>query len=63
MQIDVKFKDEENDTVVEGKFNPTEISFLLQYAVNHLMAMGVRFAKGEDESVTLKWPVKPEAMN
>lgn len=43
MQIDVKAKDEEGNIIFEGKLNKREVGFLIQYAVNDLVAAGVQF--------------------
>lgn len=43
MKINVKFKDEDGNVTVEGFLNRNEVSFLLQYAINNLMADGVMF--------------------
>jgi hypothetical protein len=52
MKLAVKFKDKDGNVHLDGVLNQNEISFLLQYAVNSLMAHGVTFAlaKGEENS-------------
>jgi hypothetical protein len=49
MYIQVKAKDEDNNIVLEGKLNQQELSFLLQFAINNLMAAGVEFCVGDEE--------------
>jgi hypothetical protein len=56
MQIEAKFKDEEGNIVVEGRFSPPEISFLLQFAVNHLMSAGVAFLTNEEKEIQMQFP-------
>jgi cytoplasmic iron level regulating protein YaaA (DUF328/UPF0246 family) len=60
MRIDCKFKDEDGNIQVEGHFNKAEISFLLQYAVNNLLAEGVMFNIQQEEQdeneVRIKFP-------
>lgn len=43
MNLEVKARDENGDMLFEGKLNRAEINFLIAYAVNGLMADGVRF--------------------
>jgi hypothetical protein len=43
MQVDVKAKNEDGDILFEGSINKKELSFLLQYSINDLMAAGVMF--------------------
>lgn len=43
MHIDVKTKNENGDIIFEGKLNRNEVSFLLQYSINDLIAAGVEF--------------------
>jgi hypothetical protein len=48
MKIDVKFRDEDGNVTLEGYLNRNEVSFLLQFAINELMAEGVRFNIAND---------------
>lgn len=59
MKLAVKFKDEEGNVHLDGVLNQNEISFLIQYAVNSLMAHGVTFAlaKGADNEEEIKFEV------
>lgn len=54
MKLAVKFRDENGNIQLEGELTKQEVSFLLQFAVNHLLASGVQFELGkpptEDES-------------
>lgn len=43
MKLAVKFKDKDGNVHLEGVLNQNELSFLVQYAVNNLMANGVVF--------------------
>lgn len=43
MMLEVKAKTEEGDLIFEGKLNKREVGFLLQYAINDLVAAGVQF--------------------
>ena len=43
MKISVDFKDKDGVTHVKGELTEKELGFLLQYAVNNLLANGVRF--------------------
>lgn len=43
MMIDIKAKDDEGNILFEGKLNKSEVGFLIQYAVNDLIAAGVQF--------------------
>lgn len=62
MQVDVKAKNEEGDILFEGKINKKELSFLLQYSINDLMAAGVMFNLDEPDddednpAMRIKWP-------
>jgi hypothetical protein len=61
MKIDVKFRDEEGNVVLEGHLNRMETAYLLQYAINNLMAEGVMFnldqeQAEEDETVRFNFP-------
>jgi hypothetical protein len=52
MHLEVKAKDEEGNLLFEGKLNRGEVNFLIAYAVQGLMADGVRFnlePQDEDE--------------
>lgn len=49
MKLDVKAKDDEGNIVFEGKLDKGEVSFLIQYAINDLMAAGVQFHMEQDE--------------
>jgi hypothetical protein len=49
MKLDVKAKDDDGNIVFEGKLDKAEISFLIQYAINDLMAAGVQFRMEQDE--------------
>lgn len=49
MKLDVKAKDDEGNIVFEGKLDKGEVSFLIQYAINDLMAAGVQFRMEQDE--------------
>lgn len=62
MQVDVKAKNEDGDILFEGKINKKELSFLLQYSINDLMAAGVMFNLDEPDddednpAMRIKWP-------
>lgn len=43
MKLKVDFKDENGVTHVKGELTQGEVGFLIQYAVNNLLANGVRF--------------------
>lgn len=43
MKIDVKSKDKEGTVLFEGSLNKIEVGFLLNFAINNLMAMGCIF--------------------
>lgn len=49
MQIECKAKDEEGNIIFEGMLNRKEVSFLLQYSINDLMAAGVLFNLDEPD--------------
>ena len=52
MMLDIKAKDDEGNILFEGKLNKKEVGFLIQYAVNDLVAAGVHFnlqAQSTDE--------------
>lgn len=64
MNLDVKFRDENGDIIVEGKLHNNELSYLVTFAVNNLMAAGVIFNNEQgSDTVKMKWPVKKEEMN
>ena len=43
MRLEVKEKNEEGELETVGTLNPKEVSFLVQYAINELMAKGCIF--------------------
>lgn len=43
MRIEVRERNAEGEVVVVGFLNQKEISYLLQYGINSLMAMGMEF--------------------
>ncbi len=49
MHIDIKTKDEDGNVLFEGKLNRNEVGFLIQYAVNDLIAAGVQFHLDQEE--------------
>ena len=60
MKIKLKFKEGQTGGATEGFLTETEISFLVQYAVNSLMGNGVLFnlqqeVKSEEE-VRIQYP-------
>lgn len=63
MRIEVKERNEETGEIeCAGWLNKTEVSFLLQYAINQLMAIGAVFdlkkeQEEKDESLRIKLPV------
>jgi len=54
MRLDLKVKNEDGSINFEGSLNRTEITYLIQYAVNSLMVQGALFdltkEVSEDES-------------
>jgi hypothetical protein len=59
MEIDVTVKDEEQAVLFQGKLNRNEVGFLLQYAINDLIAAGVQFhldAEGDDDAIRFTRP-------
>lgn len=52
MRIEVREKNEKGDINTIGELNPTEVNFLVQFAINHLMARGIKLEleeAGSDE--------------
>lgn len=47
MLLAVKAKDDDDNIIFEGSLNKKEVAFLIQFAVNMLMADGVQFNLGE----------------
>jgi hypothetical protein len=50
MEIKVKAKNPDDSLIFEGALNREEVGFLLQYAINSLLAQGVQFDLQEDPS-------------
>jgi hypothetical protein len=55
MLIDVKAKDEDNNILFEGKLNRNEVGFLLQYAINDLVAAGVQFNLDAEDAEEIRF--------
>lgn len=49
MHIDVKAKTEDDEVIFEGKLNKNEVSFLLGFAINDLVAAGVQFYLDQEQ--------------
>ena len=55
IKLDVKEKDEETGEIkVVGTLNALEVNFLVQYAINALMAQGVLFELSEQSDSKLR---------
>lgn len=50
MKIEVKAEDDEGNLVFEGKLNKKEVSYLLQFGINGLMAMGATFGFEKEDT-------------
>lgn len=48
MLLNVKAKDEEGNILIDGKLNKKEVAYLIQFAINLLLADGVRFNLQDD---------------
>jgi hypothetical protein len=49
VKLNVKAKDDEGNIIFEGTLDKSEVSFLIQYSINDLMAAGVQFRMEQDE--------------
>jgi hypothetical protein len=49
VKVTVKAKNEDGDIILEGVIAKEELSFLVQYAINDLMAVGMEFMLGEED--------------
>jgi len=61
MKLSVDFKDDNGVTHVKGELTKQEVGFLIQYAVNNLLANGVRFELDRPEEDTQRIQV-PEGV-
>ena len=61
IKIEVKEKNEETGEIdIVGTLNAIEVNYLVQYAINTLMAQGVQFdldKEAKDNELRIKFPV------